>query len=436
MIRLLLPLLVACSSPRDAAVSEPSAHRPSAPDLDALVARELPRVVETRRRIHAHPELGERETETSKLVAARLRELGLEVREGIAVTGVLGILKGGRPGPTVAYRADMDALPILEETGLPFQSTRKDTWDGKEVGVMHACGHDMHTSIGLGLAAVLADPSVRGELAGSVLFVFQPAEEGVPRPGPYGAARMLEEGAFADPRPAAIFGLHVNPQVDLGSVAVRPGNALAAADELKITIRGKQTHGAYPEQGVDPIVAACNVVLALQEIVAREVDARETIVLTFGKIEGGNRFNIIPEKVELVGTLRTHDEAIRERVHRRIEEIAGSIAGAYRARAEVEIKKQTPVTRNDPALYARMKPSLESAVGAANVHDVLPHMGGEDFGCFAREVPGLFYWLGVTDPKVGMKGMIHTPKFDPDERALGIGLKTSARLILDYLRGG
>ena len=402
-------------------------------DLAPVVERELPRVREMRRAIHARPELGEREHETAKLVAARLRELGLEVREGVAATGVVALLRGGAPGPTVAWRADMDALPVVEENDLPFKSTRKDVWDGKEVGVMHACGHDVHTAVALGAAAVLAAPEVRATLAGNVLFLFQPAEEGVPEPGLHGAARMLAEGAFADPRPSAIFGLHVSPQVAVGDVTLRPGGALAATDELRITIVGKQTHGAYPEQGVDPIVVASHVVIALMEIPAREVDARETIVLTFGKIEGGNRFNIIPGKVELVGTLRTHDEKIQDAVHARIETVAKSIAEAFRARAEVEIRRHTPVTRNDPELYERMLPSLVAELGKERVGLEKPHMGGEDFALYAREVPGFFYWLGVTDPAVGMRGMVHTPLFVADERCLAVGVRTASRLLVDYL---
>src|SRR5258705_6515528 len=273
--------------------------------FEAAIARELPRTVEIRRRIHEHPELGEREVETAKLVAARLRELGLVVREGVAKTGVVGVLKGGLPGSCAAWRADMDALPVVEQTALAFRSRKGEPWDGKDVGVMHACGHDVHTAVALGVAAILADPAVRKDLRGTVVFLFQPAEESLPDPGIHGAARMIAEGALDDPAPNAVFGLHCGPQLEVGTIGVRAGGALAAADQVQITIVGKQTHGAQPELGIDPIVVASHVVLALENIPAREIDARETLVLTIGKIEAGNRFNIIPERAELLGTLRT-----------------------------------------------------------------------------------------------------------------------------------
>jgi amidohydrolase len=380
------------------------------PDLTAAIARQVPRSVEIRRQIHAHPELGEREVETAKLVAARLRELGLTVREGVAKTGVVGVLKGGLPGGCAVWRADMDALPVTEETGLPFRSTRKDTWDGKDVGVMHACGHDVHTSVALGVAAVLSDPAVRKDLHGTVLFLFQPAEESLPDPGVHGAARMIAEGALDDPKPDAVFGLHCGPHLEVGTIGVRAGGALAAADQIRITIHGKQTHGAQPELGIDPIVVASHIVLALENIPAREVDTRETIVLTFGKIEAGNRFNIIPEKAELLGTLRTHDPKIQERAHVRIREIAEGTAKTFGATAEVEIREFTPVTWNDPALVARMRPALEAAMlGKANVIDDKPVMGAEDFAFYGKRAPGLFFFLGVAPKGKPAPGQLHTP---------------------------
>jgi amidohydrolase len=402
--------------------------------LAPAIARELPRVVETRRRIHAHPELGERETETARLVAARLRELGLVVREGVAVTGVVGVLEGGKPGGTVAWRADMDALPVTERTGLPFASTRKEMWEGKEVGVMHACGHDVHTAIGLGVAAVLADPAVRKELPGRVVFLFQPAEESLPTPGSHGAERMIEEGAIDSPKPEAIFGLHCGPHLEVGTIGLRAGGALAAADEVRITITGKQSHGSSPELGIDPIVVASHTVLALENIPAREVDTRETVVLTIGKIEAGSRFNIIPETAELLGTLRTHDEALQERVHRRIREIAEGTARTFGATAVVEIRRMTPVTWNDPALAARMRPVLEDALGKANVVDDRPVMGAEDFAYFAKKAPGLYFFLGVAPKGKPAPGMLHTPTFDPDEGAIEVGMRAGSRLLLEALR--
>lgn len=407
------------------------------PDLTAAIAREVPRSVAIRRQIHEHPELGEREVETAKLVAARLRELGLTVREGVAKTGVVGVLKGGLPGGCAAWRADMDALPVTEETGLPFRSTRKDTWDGKDVGVMHACGHDVHTSVALGVAAVLADPAVRKDLHGTVLFLFQPAEESLPDPGLHGAARMIAEGALDDPKPDAVFGLHCGPHLEVGTIGVRAGGALAAADQIRITIHGKQTHGAQPELGIDPIVVASHIVLALENIPAREVDTRETIVLTFGKIEAGNRFNIIPEKAELLGTLRTHDPKIQERAHVRIREIAEGTAKTFGATAEVEIREFTPVTWNDPGLVTRMRPVLEAAMlDKANVIDDKPVMGAEDFAFYGKRAPGLFFFLGVAPKGKPAPGQLHTPTFDPEEGCIEVGIRAAGRLLVSYLGSG
>jgi amidohydrolase len=398
--------------------------------IEAAVQRVLPRVIEARRAIHAHPELGERELETSRRVSEWLTQLGLEVRTGMGGTGVVGVLRGGKSGACVMYRADMDALPVVEATGLAFASQRRDVWDGVETGVMHACGHDVHTAIALGVAAVLADPAVRSALTGTVLFVFQPAEEGLSEPGLHGAARMLAEGVFSDPRPERVFGLHVNPILPVGRISAIAGGALAAADRFVITVRGRQTHGAYPQAGVDPIVAAAEVIGALQTIVSRNVDARDAAVISVGRIQAGNRFNIIPESAVMEGTIRTHDESVRELVQRRMGEVARHVAEALGATAEVEIEMLTPVTVNDRALVQRLGPVLESVVGAGNLVEEKPHMGAEDFAYFAREAPGLFYFLGVGDFSKGVPAMIHTPAFDPDERAIPIGLRASTRLVL------
>jgi len=359
-------------------------RRPEEDAIEEALRRELPHVVALRRRIHAHPELGEEEVATAALVAAELGALGLEVHEGIAVTGVVGLLRGGRPGPLVAYRADMDALPIREETGLPYASTVEALWRGERVGVMHACGHDMHTAIALGMARVLAAPEVRRQLQGSVMLLFQPAEESVPGPGSHGAKRMLEEGVFEERKPAVIFGLHVHPELQVGQLSVHAGAALAAVDRVTIRVEGRQAHGAYPHSGVDPIVAASHIVVALQTIASRNVDTHESVVLSIGRFRAGQRFNIIPERAELVGTLRTHDERIQARVHRRIREIAEAVAASMEARATVEITRTTPVTFNDLALVSRMRPVFASAVGEENLIEEPPHMGGEDFAYFAR----------------------------------------------------
>ena len=401
--------------------------------VDAAVTRLLPRIVQARRTIHANPELGEREQQTAEYIAAWLSELGLEVRRGVGLTGVVGVLTGGRPGGVVAYRADMDALPIAERTGLPYASTKTDTWDGAEVGVMHACGHDVHMAVALGVAAVLADPAVRAELAGTVLFVFQPAEEGLPGGGVHGAERMLAEGVFDDPRPSAVFGMHVNPRLALGQVALVPGGAMAAVDRFDIQVVGRQTHGAYPQAGIDPIVVASHIVVALQTIPSRNVDTMDAVVLSVGKVAAGNRFNVIPETAALLGTIRTHDEAVQERVHERMRVLVEATAEAFGATAELTIQKITPVTVNDPRLVERMRPSLVAAVGVDGLVAERPHMGGEDFAFFAREVPGLYYFLGVADPDKGPAAMIHTPEFSPHEGALEVGVRASTRLLFDYL---
>ncbi len=401
--------------------------------MEAAIARAEPKVVELRRTIHANPELGEREHDTAKLAADELRALGLDVETGIAGTGVVAVLKGGKPGATVAWRADMDALPITEATGLPFASEKRDTWEGREVGVMHACGHDMHTAIALGIARVLADETVRDEVPGTVVFLLQPAEEGLPDPGEHGARRMIREGALRDPAPAAIFGLHVDPNLQVGSVAAIPDGALAASDRFEITIRGKGSHGAYPHLGIDPIVVASHVVLALQTIAARTVDPRDSVVVTVGQIAAGNRYNVIPETAEIIGTVRTHDEAVQEQVHARIEELAAGVATAHGAKADVEISRGNPVTINDAKLLAQMRPVLVEVLGDAAVIADRPHMGAEDFSYYAREIPGLYYFIGVGNRAKRIGAMTHTPQFVADEDAIAIGLRTGTALLWTWL---
>ncbi|GMV07149.1 MAG: amidohydrolase [Gemmatimonadota bacterium] len=402
-----------------------------ADDIDRLVSQVNAKVVAWRRDLHEHPELGNREFRTAELVAEHLRGLGMEVRTGVAHTGVVGVLRGGRPGPTVALRADMDALPVTEMVDLPFASKVRTEYNGQEVGVMHACGHDNHVAILMGAAEVLS--SLRDRLPGTVLFLFQPAEEGAPEGEEGGADLMLEEGAFADPRPDAIFGLHVWP-TPVGALTYRPMGAMAASDALYIKVVGKQTHGALPWGGVDPIVVASQVVLGLQTIVSRQTDiTKGPAVVTLGTIHGGVRGNIIPDSVVMVGTIRTFDEETQRGVHERIRRTAEQIAAAGGAEAVVRISQVgNPVTFNDPALTRWALPTLERAAGADAVSESVPITGAEDFSYYQKEVPGLFFFLGIT-PEGREPVPNHSPLFYADEGALPVGVRALAGLAADYL---
>src|SRR2546428_4373019 len=325
--------------------------------IDEAAKKVEPSVIECRRDIHQHPELGTREVRTSKLVADRLRQLGIEVRAPIAHTGVVGVLRGGRPGRVVALRADMDALPVSEQVDLPFKSTMRTTYNGQEVGVMHACGHDAHVAILLGVAEVLS--SIRSELPGTVVFLFQPAEEGAPQGEEGGAALMVKEGALENPKADAVFGLHVTSRYPVGEIAYRSGAELAAVDSFKITVHGKQTHGAYPWLGIDPIVVASQIVLGLQTIPSRQLDASlAPAIVTVGAIHGGVRNNIIPDEVEMIGTIRSLDAKMRDEIHKRIKRTAQNIAESAGSKAEVTIEPGYPVTYNDPKLTEQMAPTL------------------------------------------------------------------------------
>ena len=404
--------------------------------LDALADAVEPKVIAWRRDIHQHPELGNREVRTGALVAEHLKRLGYEVRAGVARTGVVAVLRGGKPGPVVALRADMDALPVTEEVDLPFASKVRTTFAGKETGVMHACGHDTHVAMLMGAAEVLA--AVRDELPGTVLLLFQPSEEGPPPGEKGGATLMIEEGALDDPKPAVIFGLHIGSMLNVGQIGYRPGAAMAAADVLRITVKGRQTHGAAPWAGVDPIVVSAQIVLGLQTIVSRQVNiTREPVVVTIGGIDGGIRFNIIPDKVTMVGTIRSFDEAVREDVHRRIRLTAESIAAAAGAVAEVEIDKPYAVTVNDPILTAAMLPTLRRVAGAGNVQERERVMGAEDFSFYGQKVPGLFVFLGGTPlgQDATRAPSNHSPRFSIDESALKLGVRTLLHLTADYMHG-
>ena len=406
-----------------------------AAEIDRAADAVEAQVVAWRRDLHEHPELGNREFRTAEIVRAHLAELGLdEVWTGVAHTGVVGLLRGALPGPVVALRADMDALPVSEEVDLPFASKVRATWNGDEVGVMHACGHDCHTAILMGVASVLA--GLRAQLRGSVKFIFQPAEEMPPEGEEGGARMMIAEGALENPVPQAIFGLHVTSFLPLGVVGYRPGPTMASSDKLHITVHGKQTHGAAPWLGVDPIVTAAQVVLGLQTVISRGTDiTREPAVVTIGMIRGGVRDNIIPDSVEMRGTIRTFDEEMRDEIHERVTTLAESVARGSRASCAVCIDKKYPVTVNDPALTEAMVPTLARVAGPDRVELIPKVTGSEDFSFFQRIVPGLFFFVGVTPPEVDPKDAYsnHSPRFFADERALVLGVRSLAHLACDWL---
>jgi amidohydrolase len=402
-------------------------------ELDALAAEAQPQVVAWRRWFHQNPELSNREAQTGERVAAILREMGLEPRTGIARTGVVAVIEGGKPGPLVAIRADMDALPVTEETGLPFASTARSEYNGQEVGVMHACGHDAHMAMALGAAQVLN--AVKDDLAGSVMLIFQPAEEGPPAGEKGGASLMLEEGIWAERKPEAVFGIHVGIGVPGGEIAVRPGPLMAASDRYQITVNGRQTHGARPWDGVDPIVVAAQIVLGLQTIASRQVDVTlAPSIVSVGRIRGGIRNNVIPDAVELEGTIRSFDPAMREDLHRRIERTARGIAESAGATIDWELELGNPPVINDPELLSRVMPALERV---ATVHDVNPQTVAEDFSEYATRTPSLFLFLGNVPPDADPNGAPanHSPLFDMHEPNMETGVRVFSHLVVDYLQG-
>jgi len=414
-----------------------SAASSLAPAIDHAAAALEAAVIAWRRDLHQHPELGNREFRTAGVVADHLRALGLdEVRTGVAHTGVVGLLEGALPGPVVALRADMDGLPVHEQVDLPFASKARGQWNGEEVGVMHACGHDCHVAILMGVAQVLT--GLRSQLRGSVKFIFQPAEEMPPEGEDGGAKMMIAEGALEKPTPRAIFGLHVTSRLPTGVLGYRPGPTMASSDRLKITVLGRQTHGAAPWMGVDPIVTSAQVVLGLQTVVSRTIDlTQEPAVVTIGTIRGGVRENIIPDSVEMRGTIRTFDEEMRDDIHERITTLAESVSRGSRAGCKVCIEKNYPVTINDPALTEAMLPTLQRVAGAGL--NLVPKVtGSEDFSFFQRVVPGLFVFIGVTPPDADPKQAApnHSPRFYVDEAGLLLGVRTLAHLACDYLEAG
>ncbi len=416
-----------------AAPASKAAASPLSAAIDAQIDAGREQLVAWRRHFHEHPELGNREVETAKFVAEKLRAMGLTPRTGVAKTGVVAVIEGGQPGRVVALRADMDALPVKEEVDLPFASKATGTFEGKTVGVMHACGHDAHTA--MLLAAAEALQANRAQLAGKVVLLFQPAEEGVPiEEQPAGAALMVQEGVLDDPKVDVVFGLHVFAGMETGRIGVKPGPLLAAADRFEIIIHGRQAHGSKPWAGIDPIVIGSEIVTALQTIVSRSQDlTKEPVVVTVGQFESGVRNNIIPDSARLVGTVRTFDDAMREDVHARIERIAKNIAEAHGATATFRLEPGYPVTSNDADLATSMRPTLER-VAPGMVVDARKITGAEDFSLFARKVPGLFVFLGITpEAQCATADSNHSPRFFIDESALPTGAKALANLAADWL---
>ena len=406
--------------------------------VKAIVDKELPDITAWRRDLHQHPELSNREVRTSKFVAAELKKFGYEVRTGIARTGVIGVLKGGKPGPKLAIRADMDALPVTEEVDLPFASKVKGEYLGKQVGVMHACGHDAHTAMTLGVAEAIA--KMKKDLPGEIMFIFQPAEEGAPPGEEGGAPLMVKEGIFKDFKPDAVFGMHVVSTQTVGTAAVRAGGAMASSDTFHIVVHGRQSHGATPWKGIDPIVTTAEIVTSAQTIVSRQLDINtQPAVVTFGIFNGGQRFNIVPDSAELWGTVRAFDDGMRQQALSSLKNIAEHVAAANGATVDTEIPMpgSNPVNYNDPALTARVRASLEKALGKDKVSEAPRWTASEDFPQLALGVPApsVYFFVGATpvgkDPVTAPTN--HSPRFFLDEGALEVGTSAMLQAALDYL---
>jgi amidohydrolase len=404
--------------------------------VEQLADKVEPKVIQWRRDLHQNPELGNFEVKTAEKIAKHLKALGLEVKTGVARTGVVGVLKGGQPGPVVALRADMDALPVTENNthNLPFASKATTTFEGQKVGVMHACGHDAHVAMLMGVAEVLS--SMKKDLKGTVKFIFQPAEEGS-APGQVGGAKlMVQEGVLESPKVDAIFGMHIRPDVEVGTITYRPQGMMASSDNFKITVKGQQAHGGTPWMGVDPIVTSAYIVTALQTIVSRQLDVTNAgAVVTVGAINGGVRANIVPSQVEMIGTIRALDVPMQQQIHERLKKTVTSIAIGAGATAEVQIQEMTPVTYNHEKLTAHMLPALQRVAGANQVNLTKPVTIAEDYAYFQQKVPGLYLFLGGMpkghDPAKAPSH--HTPDFFIDESGLKLGVKAMAALAIEYL---
>ena len=402
------------------------------PNLDAQYKSVENKVIEWRRDFHQHPELSNREYKTAEKIAAHLKSLGIEVQTGVAKTGVVGILKGNLPGKVVALRADIDALPVVERNDLPYKSTVTAEFMGEKVGVMHACGHDTHTAILMGVAEVLSKN--KDQIKGTVKFIFQPAEEGAPPGEEGGASLMIKEGVLENPKVDAIFGLHINSATPVGTIRYKSGGTMAAAQRFVINVKGKQSHGSQPWSGVDPIVISAKIIDGLQTIISREAElTNEAAVITVGKINSGVRFNIIPESAEMIGTIRTLDYDMQALINRRMKEMVPALAKAYGGDATIEITNSTEITFNDHDLVAQMLPTMEKVAGAENVLPQKAVTGAEDFSYFQKVVPGFYFFLGGMTP--GNKDAFphHTPDFKIDDSGLLLGVKTLTQMSLDYL---
>jgi amidohydrolase len=402
--------------------------------INQLISQHEKEVIELRHWFHENAELSNREFKTSERIAEELTKIGLKPQTGIAKTGVVAVLKGGMPGPVVALRADIDGLPVKERSNLPWASKMKGIYNGEEVPVMHACGHDTHTAILLGVAKVLY--KIKDQIPGTVKFIFQPAEEGAPAGEEGGAELMVKEGVLKNPDVDVIFGLHVWSQINVGQIQVRPQGIMAAVDEFRIDIEGVQTHGSTPWTGTDPIVTASQIVNSLQTIVSRNMPlTRAAAVVTVGSIHGGVRSNIIPENLYMLGTIRTLDSEMRKTVLKRLEEIVSNVSKANNAKSKITYLVSYPITFNDPELYNKMLPSLERAIGQQNVNFMDAVTGAEDFSYFQEKVPGLYFFIGGTkigeDPKLAAPH--HTPDFYVDDSSMLTGLKSMTTLTLDYL---
>jgi amidohydrolase len=424
LVLLLVLVLVLVLVPGRAAAQTPALAVPQSvrDQIDRVSAELQPALVEVRRDLHRHPEIGFTETRTAGIVAERLKALGYDVRTGVGVTGVVGVIAGGKPGPVVAIRADMDALPIPELIDVPYKSTVPN--------VKHACGHDAHTAIALGVAEIFS--RMRAELPGTIKMIFQPAEEGDPAGGRTGALRMLDDKVFESPKPDAIFGLHVMPTLEVGTLGANVGPAMASADRFTVTISGKKTHGAYPHTGVDPVPIAAQVVMALQTIPSRQIDAQKPTVVSVGIIQGGNRFNIIADEVSLTGTVRSLDTEGPSIVKGKMDAIVKGITSSFGATYTLKYEEGAPVTFNDPALARASFPALE-VVAPGKVSSPPAQMGAEDFAYYQQRIPGFYYFLGVANPARNITAMIHTEYFDIDEAAIQMGVRSMATVVADYL---